>query len=377
MNIKLHRRSAALAPGKDTSEGVLHGQYRQDKRALRGARVSGAGERDEGWKADADVNDFDENSRSSGSKVITLSSLPRGYWATLFNLEVVKARNRPIEPPKKPEAAPFFLATVHRAGEAEPSFPEAGTMVALAGSRKGKGEDDIEDRGKAGVGVGDSKTRLLLPQAAEDPPDGQDIQDFPQVDGAWSDDDEEENNNTSEDNCKGNEDEKQKQDGERSMIIVGGKRKLNLQGDSGERTRAQPSRILKQIKTASRIGGKGPSRCRLADLLLEYDDAQADGDRMEVEVEEVRRSAIGRFGPVMAYLKTLPPPMVDVDIISLCQGEWDDEGIRLVEIAIRFLLEELRCVLQETLRYSSRWILESKIREKGMASKALMIELRC
>ncbi|CAM9844867.1 unnamed protein product, partial [Hapterophycus canaliculatus] len=53
---------------------------------------------------------------------ITLSSLPRGYWATLFNLEVVKARNRPKEPPKKPEAAPFFLSTVHQGGNVEPSF---------------------------------------------------------------------------------------------------------------------------------------------------------------------------------------------------------------------------------------------------------------
>lgn len=135
--------SATLEADKGASE-KLHGEYHQDKRALRGARASTStsdvdkdNDDGDGWEerpADSSEDSSDERSGGGGGKAraITLSSLPRGYWATLFNLEVVKARNRPIEPPKKPPAAPFFLATVHKGGDVAPSFPEAGSTAATA-----------------------------------------------------------------------------------------------------------------------------------------------------------------------------------------------------------------------------------------------------
>ena len=42
----------------------------------------------------------------------TLSMLPRTQWLNLVHLDTIKIRNKPIEPPKKPEAAPFFLPTM-------------------------------------------------------------------------------------------------------------------------------------------------------------------------------------------------------------------------------------------------------------------------
>eukprot|EP00041_Stephanoeca_diplocostata_P026608 m.720409 g.720409 ORF g.720409 m.720409 type:complete len:924 (-) comp23004_c1_seq1:188-2959(-) len=48
---------------------------------------------------------------------ITLSALPTARWATLSDLAAIKQRNKPIEPPKAPRAAPFFLtATQHESG---------------------------------------------------------------------------------------------------------------------------------------------------------------------------------------------------------------------------------------------------------------------
>lgn len=44
--------------------------------------------------------------------LLTLSLLPRSRWQTLLNLETIKARNKPKEAPKAPEAAPFFIPTV-------------------------------------------------------------------------------------------------------------------------------------------------------------------------------------------------------------------------------------------------------------------------
>ncbi|XP_010681761.2 U3 small nucleolar RNA-associated protein 21 homolog [Beta vulgaris subsp. vulgaris] len=44
--------------------------------------------------------------------LITLSLLPKTQWQSLINLDVIKVRNKPIEPPKKPENAPFFLPSI-------------------------------------------------------------------------------------------------------------------------------------------------------------------------------------------------------------------------------------------------------------------------
>ncbi|CAN0533106.1 unnamed protein product, partial [Ectocarpus sp. 8 AP-2014] len=225
---------------------------------------------------------------AGGVKAITLSSLPRGYWATLFNLEVVKARNRPIEPPKKPEAAPFFLTTVHKGGEVAPSFPEVGTLAAAAA-------------------VGEGKSRVAGAEEAVSRGDGvedeEDVPDLPSGGGgdAWSDDDD------------------------------------DIEGD-GEGAAAAAA--------SARFGGGSPSRCKLADLLLECAQGSraAEGMDEEDDEEEEERGCQKKhpFGAVMTYLKTLAPPMVDVEMSLLCQGDWDEDGVHLVALAVQFILGELR-----------------------------------
>lgn len=44
--------------------------------------------------------------------LVTLSLLPRSQWQSLTNLDIIKVRNKPIEPPKKQEKAPFFLPSI-------------------------------------------------------------------------------------------------------------------------------------------------------------------------------------------------------------------------------------------------------------------------
>ncbi|KAJ3268605.1 hypothetical protein HDV01_002543 [Terramyces sp. JEL0728] len=44
--------------------------------------------------------------------MITFSTLPKSRWQNLLNLDSIKERNKPTEPPKQPEKAPFFLPTV-------------------------------------------------------------------------------------------------------------------------------------------------------------------------------------------------------------------------------------------------------------------------
>ncbi|KMZ58759.1 putative WD-repeat protein [Zostera marina] len=44
--------------------------------------------------------------------LVTLSLLPKSQWQNLIKLDIIKARNKPIEPPKQQEKAPFFLPSV-------------------------------------------------------------------------------------------------------------------------------------------------------------------------------------------------------------------------------------------------------------------------
>lgn len=58
----------------------------------------------------AGVEGFDEVEQLSGD-LLTLSLVPKSRWQTLLHLDDIRARNKPIEPPKAPEKAPFFLSS--------------------------------------------------------------------------------------------------------------------------------------------------------------------------------------------------------------------------------------------------------------------------
>jgi U3 small nucleolar RNA-associated protein 21 len=63
-----------------------------------------------------------ESSLQKSPGLITMSTVPRAYWTSLFHLELIKERNKPQAPPTVPAAAPFFLPTLVKSG-ATPSFP--------------------------------------------------------------------------------------------------------------------------------------------------------------------------------------------------------------------------------------------------------------
>uniref|UniRef100_A0A2K6FTJ2 WD repeat domain 36 n=1 Tax=Propithecus coquereli TaxID=379532 RepID=A0A2K6FTJ2_PROCO len=45
-------------------------------------------------------------------QLVTLSLLPESRWKNLLNLDVIKKKNKPKEPPKIPKSAPFFIPTI-------------------------------------------------------------------------------------------------------------------------------------------------------------------------------------------------------------------------------------------------------------------------
>lgn len=54
--------------------------------------------------------------------VMTLSLVPKSRWQTLLNLDLIRERNKPQEPPKAPVQAPFFLQSL-RQQEQQPPTP--------------------------------------------------------------------------------------------------------------------------------------------------------------------------------------------------------------------------------------------------------------
>ncbi|ORZ39490.1 Utp21 specific WD40 associated putative domain-domain-containing protein [Catenaria anguillulae PL171] len=74
--------------------------------------------------------------------LITLSKHPKSRWQTLLNIEAVKARNKPIEPPKEPEKAPFFLPTV--AGVVPTFAPDANKSVDDDGTVRAFGQLSLD-----------------------------------------------------------------------------------------------------------------------------------------------------------------------------------------------------------------------------------------
>ncbi|EPY86645.1 hypothetical protein CB1_000304014 [Camelus ferus] len=45
-------------------------------------------------------------------QLVTLSLLPESRWKNLLNLDIIKKKNKPKEPPKVPKSAPFFIPTI-------------------------------------------------------------------------------------------------------------------------------------------------------------------------------------------------------------------------------------------------------------------------
>ncbi|XP_070537319.1 WD repeat-containing protein 36-like [Ptychodera flava] len=60
---------------------------------------------------DIDLTGFKSPEQIS-NELVTLSLLPHSRWKNLTNLELIKKRNKPKEPPKVAKSAPFFLPTV-------------------------------------------------------------------------------------------------------------------------------------------------------------------------------------------------------------------------------------------------------------------------
>ena len=64
--------------------------------------------------------------------LLTLSLVPKSRWQTLLHLDTIRQRNKPKEPPKHPEKAPFFLPSLDSARITKEPKAEEQTQSILA-----------------------------------------------------------------------------------------------------------------------------------------------------------------------------------------------------------------------------------------------------
>ncbi|KAL8731904.1 MAG: hypothetical protein Q9181_004140 [Wetmoreana brouardii] len=78
-------------------------------------------------ESEEDEDFFAENQASAintlSNDLLTLSLVPKARWQTLLHLSEIKARNKPIEPPKAHEKAPFFLPSLTSGDSTRQSKP--------------------------------------------------------------------------------------------------------------------------------------------------------------------------------------------------------------------------------------------------------------
>lgn len=74
--------------------------------------LANAEDEDEEDDQDIDLESSDNDLAQLSEDLVSLSLVPRSRWQNLLHLDVIRQRNKPIAPPKKPEKAPFFLPSL-------------------------------------------------------------------------------------------------------------------------------------------------------------------------------------------------------------------------------------------------------------------------
>ena len=80
---------------------------------------------------EADSDDITAPTIDQLSKdLLTLSLVPKPRWHTLLHLDLIRQRNKPLEPPQKPKAAPFFLPSLNSTTKSGIDLPSDPTTTA-------------------------------------------------------------------------------------------------------------------------------------------------------------------------------------------------------------------------------------------------------
>eukprot|EP01034_Spumella_vulgaris_P032453 gene32453-40053_t len=283
-----------------------------------------------------------ETGEQRGDGSITLSVVPKAYWKSLFHLEVIKKRNKPKAPPKAAPLAPFFLPTVVRGGST-PSFPTPAEFAAITKTITAEAqavenlkngvtvtpavaaitkrsffeEDSVapeEPSSKKGKSSASTTSNAKLTSAEEEAV----LNDLATMGSVWEDEEEsssggaswvvDRTSNTDLSTAMEVTDNEEKE--EESKVVVTSKDTKNA--------RSQSKLITKRTALP---------RCKLMAYLLQEQTVQQSA-------EPIDSAATSQL---LTYMKTLPPPAVDLEIRALCTWEGDEEGVELLRTWLAWL----------------------------------------
>lgn len=233
---------------------------------------------------------------------VTLSSVPISRWQDLTRLDVIAARNKPVEPPKKPAAAPFFLPT---AAGLNPTFvapgasaslaPLSANAVAAAGAAAGAGAGAASSSGDAAAASGEWTA-------------------------AWPED---------------AEGEEEDDDGVAGAGAGAGAGSGSRVGGAGVHVRG---RLIK-------ARGVRMARSQLAALLRTFAEAQAGAAAAAAGGSSSTGSASAAVSDaataVLEHMCRLAPSAADLELRSLCLGPEDEDGAGLLAAALSYIAFQL------------------------------------
>jgi U3 small nucleolar RNA-associated protein 21 len=302
-----------------------------------------------------------ESTEQRGLGSLTLSLLPRAYWITLFNLELIKSRNKPKAPPTPKEAAPFFLPTVRKGGGVAASFPtpdeyakirselSAATSgsgsgggakrAAASGEEDGDNDEHSEATASASTNKKSRKSKGGDTSSTSMEEEERVMAELAAMGGAWDDD--------------GADDD------EWASPPQAVKEPATDQTPAAATSISSSSSRILSKAGKGKGGRKGQSprtampRCKMTAFLLaetaepslvtaQNTSNNGTGNNNNNGEEEEDDGPVVPKSKLLDYLKTLPPPAVDLELRALCNGADDEEGVALVARLLAWFVGRLR-----------------------------------
>ena len=333
-------------------------------------------------QAQVDSGKERENTKQKAKNALTMSSLSRGYWNTLFNLESIKARNKPIAPPEPPKQAPFFLPTVFRGGSTS-SFPtpkeyeilqkslnkEKEKELTPTTSKRSLNENENDNDNDDVIVSSSGSSKKQRKNSNKNTANTNDVVDesdeaimaqLASMGSTWNDDDADADWDDTPSKTKSQESS--------TKIIASHASDFKAMdfksgSGSGSGSNVEDTEIPSDLITdpTSINNGNGSRlinrktvlpRCKLvAYLLAEYPDSalgtyesanffgnsNSSNDSNNEDDNDISVSK------TLEYLKTLPAPAIDVEFRALCSHGDDDEGIKLLHCLLSWLSDRIQC----------------------------------
>ena len=352
-----------------TTTGAADGEDENDEdRADGSGSDNDEGEREiKATQAQVETGAARESTEQRAPGAITMSALPRGYWSSLFHLEVIKARNKPVAPVAPPKSAPFFLPTVFRGGSTS-SFPTPQEFAKLENNLKQESEQkkqDLADAGKRALASASADAAAALAPSGkkqkkagaaaaataentEEPENEEDVMaQLAAMGSSWNDNDDDDGNWGSAPNSHITESHAA------DFRPMAASTSSGSKADDDAAAAAFPDSQDNQ-KQGSRIGS-GSSRlisrrtvlprCKLVAYLLQEFPDSALGTYASAEFFKGGSAGAagaadsGSASATLDYLKTLAPPAVDLEFRALCTHGEDEEGLKLLHCLLSWLAQ--------------------------------------